>query len=157
MRTLTLVLATFTLCAAPIAKLQPIDELSYPKAIAAQKGKVLLVNFWATWCAPCREEMPALAKLHASLKAKGLEMITVSADEPEDEKAAVAFLNKAGVSAASYIKRAKKDDAFIGLVDANWQGALPLIALYDKAGKKVKVWVGESDLKQVEAEARKLL
>jgi thiol-disulfide isomerase/thioredoxin len=153
-----LLLALTTLCfAAPVAKLMPVDEAAYPKTVAAAKGKVLLVNFWATWCAPCREEMPALVKLSAALKPKGLEMITISADEPEDEKAAVAFLNKAGVAGTAYIKRAKKDDTFIGMVDAKWQGALPAIVLYDKTGKKVKIWIGEADLKQVEAEAKKLL
>ncbi len=143
--------------AAPPAKLIPLDEASFPQTVASKKGKVLLVNFWATWCEPCRKEMPELAKMAASLKAKGLEFITISADEPEDEKAALAFLAKAGVVDPVYAKRAKNDDKFINSIDPKWSGALPALILYDKPGKKVKIWIGETDLKGLEAELRKLL
>lgn len=151
-----LLAATLAFAAGP-TKLTPVDEAAYPKLVAANKGKVVLVNFWATWCVPCRAEMPALAKISAALKAKGLNLITISADEPEDEKAALAFLAKSGIADVSYAKRAKNDDKFIGSIDAKWSGALPALILYDKTGKKVKFWVGESDLKAVEAEIKKLL
>lgn len=143
--------------AASPAKLIPLDEASFPRTIASKKGKVLLVNFWATWCEPCRKEMPELAKMAASLKAKGLEFITISADEPEDEKTALAFLAKAGVVDPVYAKRANNDDKFINAIDPKWSGALPALILYDKPGKKVKIWIGETDLKGLEAELRKLL
>ena len=64
-----------TLTSQPIPK---INETSYPKVIAAQKGKVVLVDFWATWCVPCRKEMPEIAKLEAKLKAKGFVVVPVS-------------------------------------------------------------------------------
>ena len=143
--------------AAPPSKLIPLDEATYANTLAAKKGKVLLVNFWATWCEPCRKEMPQLSKMSALLKAKGLEFVTISADEPEDEKAALAFLAKAGIAGPVYAKRAKNDDNFINSIDPKWSGALPALILYDKAGKKVKSWIGETDLKALEAEVRKLL
>ena len=145
------------LWAAVGAKLGAVDESNYAKTVAAQKGKVVLVNFWATWCEPCREEMPALAKMAAALGPKGFSLVTISADEPEDEKAAVAFLNKASISGTAYLKRAKNDDKFINSIDPKWSGALPALVLYDKSGKKSKVWIGESDLKKVRAEIEKLL
>lgn len=158
MKLLTSLILCLTLChAAGPSKLLRLDELAYPKTVALKKGKVLLVNFWATWCEPCRKEMPELSKMHAALKAKGFELITVSADEPEDEKAAIAFLAKAGIGDPAYLKQAKNDDKFISGIDAKWSGALPALILYDKTGKKVKVWVGETDLKQLEAEIKKLL
>lgn len=143
--------------AAPPAKLIPLDEASFPRTVASKKGKVLLVNFWATWCEPCRKEMPELAKMAASLKAKGLEFMTISADEPEDEKTALAFLTKAGVVDPVYAKHANNDDKFINAIDPKWSGALPALILYDRLGKKVKIWIGETDLKGLEAELRKLL
>ncbi|MBM3760446.1 MAG: TlpA family protein disulfide reductase [Acidobacteria bacterium] len=152
-----LILFAALLSAAPPSKLAPVDELTYGKTVAARKGKVVLVNFWATWCVPCRKEMPELARMATKLKAKGLELITVSADEPEDEKAALTFLAKAGIAEPAYLKRAKNDDKFIGTIDPKWSGALPALILYDKAGKKVKTWVGETDLKALEAEVKKLL
>jgi thiol-disulfide isomerase/thioredoxin len=151
------IISVLCLTAAPPVKLQPLDEVAYAKAIAAKKGKVLLVNFWATWCEPCRKEMPELAKMAASLKAKGFELVTISADEPEDEKAAIAFLVKAGIPDPAFLKRVKNDDKFIGSIDPKWSGALPALILHDKTGKKVKTWVGETDLKALQAEINKLL
>jgi thiol-disulfide isomerase/thioredoxin len=117
---------------------------------------VLLVNFWATWCVPCRKEMPLLVAMEQRLKAKGFQFITVSADEPEQEAAAKAFLEKHKVLAPAYFRRAKDDDAFIRLVDPNWSGALPALLLYGRDGKKVRAFYGEADMKALEAAIVKL-
>ncbi len=53
-------------------------------ALADWRGKVIVLNFWATWCPPCREEMPAFAELQQSLGDKGLQMIGVAMDDPAD-------------------------------------------------------------------------
>ena len=143
--------------AAPASALTAMDEAGYQKIVAAHKGKVLLVNFWATWCEPCRAEMPALVKMEARLKAKGFVFVTVSADEPEDERIAREFLTKAGVGGAGYLKRVKNDDKFIAGLEPKWSGALPAMFLYDKTGKRAKFVQGEADLKMLEAEIAKLL
>lgn len=154
---LLVVMAALLVSAAVPTKLLPVDEAGYTKTVAARKGKVVLVNFWATWCEPCRKEMPELAKMAVALKARGFELVTISADEPEDEKDAVAFLAKAQIQDPAYLKKVKNDDAFITQIDPKWSGALPALILYDRTGKKVKTWVGETDLKALEAEVKKLL
>ena len=53
--------------------------------LAAQRGKVVVLNFWATWCPPCVAEMPSLERLHRALSPEGLSVVTVSADEDEGE------------------------------------------------------------------------
>jgi peroxiredoxin len=52
--------------------------------LSAQRGKVTIVNFWATWCPPCRKEMPSLDAFYRHYHAQGLEMIGLSADRPHD-------------------------------------------------------------------------
>lgn len=54
-------------------------------SIAEHRGKVIVVNFWASWCAPCREEMPAIETFYRRHHARGLEVIAVSIDEAKDE------------------------------------------------------------------------
>ena len=101
--------------------------------------------------------MPALVKLQQKYGSKGLLLMTISADEPEDESRALQFLTTTKVPAPQYLRKAANEDSFIQAVDAKWSGALPLSVLYDKAGKKVKVLVGEADLKALEALIQKLL
>lgn len=149
-----LLLASLSISAEPLAK---INELTYPKMLAAQKGKVVLVDFWATWCVPCRKEMPELAKLEAKLKAKGLVLVPISADEPENEAAARDFLTKSGVKMQGYLKAPKDDDAFTRAIDPKWGGELPALVLYDKSGRKMQIWKGETAVAAIEAAVMKLL
>lgn len=134
-----------------------VNETLYPKLIAERKGKVVLVDFWATWCVPCRKEMPLVAKLEAKLKAKGFVVVTISSDELDNEPAARAYLKEAGITTTGYIKAPKDDDAFIRQVDPKWGGELPALVLYDKTGKKVKIWKGETAIAEIEAAVSKLL
>ena len=138
-------------------KLSPVDEAGYRAILKSNTGTVLLVDFWATWCAPCRQEMPLLSRLESRLKDKRFRLVTISADEPEQEPAAVEFLKKSGVTGAAYLRRAKDDDKFINSVDAKWSGALPALFLYDRQGKLVKSFVGETELSVIEAAIRKIL
>jgi len=117
-----------------------------------QRGQVVLVNFWATYCAPCRKEMPALAAMAKRLAPKGLRLVVISADEPEQERDAQTFMDKQAIPAPTYIRKAKDDDAFIRAIDAKWSGALPATFLYDRKGNKVKSFVGELDVKALERE-----
>ena len=136
----------------------PIDEAGYQKLVQSQKGSVVIIDFWATYCKPCRAEMPQLVKLEAKLHAKGLRMITISADEPESMALAKKFLAEVGAtSLPAYVKRPKDDDMFIDGIDPKWQGALPALFLYDRNGKKIHSFVGETPLATIEAAIQKLL
>lgn len=160
-RRLLVAVAVAAICAAQsksaAAGFIPVDEAAYSKLVAAHKGKVLLVDFWATWCKPCRAETPAIVKMANQLAARGVDLIAVSCDEPEQQAAALKFLRDNQVPGIAYLKQAADDDKFAAAVDPKWNGALPALLLYDRTGKKVRAFVGETPTKDVEAAILKLL
>jgi thiol-disulfide isomerase/thioredoxin len=139
------------------ARLLPVDEAGYQQLLKAHQGRIVLVDFWATWCGPCREELPALAALQKKFQARGFVLITISADEPEQEADARALLAKVGVPMPAYLKSARKDEDFINSVDSRWSGALPAQFLYDRAGRKVQSFIGETAPADIEGAVAKLL
>lgn len=104
---------------------------------SAKKGQRLLVNFWATWCVPCREEFPDLVKIDEEFEGRDdFEFITVSLDDiSELDKNVPDFLSE--MSAArmpAYLLDAKDPEAVIALVDKTWRGELPATFLFGRGG-----------------------
>lgn len=149
--------AAFAVALAQPAGLIPVDEAGFRKLIASGKGQVLLVDFWATYCVPCRAEMPQLVALESRYRSRGLKLIAISADEPEQEAGALDFLKKHNVPLPGYIKQPRDDDQFINAIDPKWSGQLPTLFLYDRQGAKARSFFGETDLAALEAALRKLL
>ena len=130
------------LLASPLVSL---DESGFQKLIQANKGNIVLYDFWATWCAPCRAEMPQLVKLQRKLAARGFKLVTISADDPEQAAEAARFIGQAAAPRPAYRKDAKSDEDFINSIDRAWSGALPAMFLYDRNGRRVRSFIGESD------------
>jgi thiol-disulfide isomerase/thioredoxin len=114
----------------------------------------LLINFWATWCEPCREEFPDLVQIDKDYKARGLEFVTVSLDDPADIKTSVPqFLRSMRAPAPAYLLNVPDPEPSIKMVDATWGGALPATFLYDAQGQIVYKHMG----RVVPAELREAL
>ena len=79
---------------APDFSARTLDPAPTTKTLAAYRGEVVLVNVWATWCGPCRIEMPALQALHESYGPRGLHIVAVSIDDPGMEDAIRAFVSE---------------------------------------------------------------
>ena len=142
---------------ASVADLQPVDEAGYRALLASLGGRVALVNFWATWCLPCRQEMPALAALEAKYRDSGLVLVTVSADQPEQRRAAAAFLASQRIRPPAYLRQAVDDDAFIRSVSPAWSGALPALFLYRRDGELARSFLGETKTELIERELATML
>src|SRR5437870_6672141 len=96
----------------------------------------LLVNFWATWCDPCRDEFPDLVKIDEQYRSKGLDFIAISLDDPPDIKTAVPdFLRQMHATMPVYLLNVSDPEPTINWVDKDWGGALPATFLYDAQGK----------------------
>lgn len=83
---------------APAAVLTLLDGSSF--SLSEQKGKVVLINFWASWCTPCWAEMPELDEFYRKHRANGLQVITISVDNARDENKVRAFMQKFSLPAA---------------------------------------------------------
>jgi thiol-disulfide isomerase/thioredoxin len=122
-------------------KVTEIDEAALKSLLGAGAGRArpLLVNFWATWCVPCREEFPDLVKLRGEYDAAHLDFVLVSLDDPSDiGKAVPEFLTEQhATELTSYLLKATDESVAINLVDPDWSGELPATFLYDRAGNVV--------------------
>ena len=98
----------------------------------------LLINFWATWCDPCREEFPDLVKVDSDYRSKGLNFVAVSLDDITDIKTAVPkFLNEMKATMPVVLLNVNDPEPAIKAVDDQWDGQLPATFLYDKDGKVI--------------------
>jgi thiol-disulfide isomerase/thioredoxin len=83
---------------APGFAVNTIDSIPVRKTLADYRGKVLMINIWATWCAPCRVEMPSIEKLHEAYEDKGLKILAISVDDPGSEPQIRSFVKEYGLS-----------------------------------------------------------
>lgn len=132
---------------APDIELRDADD--EPAALSDQNGEPLLVNIWATWCAPCVKELPTLAKLEQRHAVDGdLGIIVVSQDMTP--KASVdSFLKAKGIALRSFLDPEMKLTGALGVE------VMPTTLLYDSQGKEV--WRYTGDLDWTGPEAAKLL
>jgi thiol-disulfide isomerase/thioredoxin len=128
--------------AAKTVSLQSITPHALKREIAARKGKVVLVNFWATWCPPCKAEFPALVKLQRDYAKRGVSLLFVSADSAGQRDTALKFLKEQGVPSSRII--AGNPIKFIEGFDPKLDTfALPRFYLYNRQGKLVKSFTND--------------
>ncbi len=155
---LLLFLATFTLAVTPSRIAGELDAQGLKERIARERGHVVLVNFWATWCVPCREEFPELSRLQKALGSQGLRVLGVSTDLAKETPGVEKFLDEQRPSFPNYRKRSGGDDQdFIEAVDRSWGGELPFSVLYARDGHKVKTLWGKHTYSQYEKQVNELL
>jgi len=99
------------------------------------KGKVVLLNFWATWCPPCREEIPSMMKLNSQMSGKPFQMVAISIDEG-GKPAIESFFKQSGLSLPTYIDASGDSTKSYGIT------GVPESFIIDKQGILVKKVIG---------------
>lgn len=130
---------------APLPDATLIDADGKPVDLAAWKGKWVVLNLWATWCAPCRKEMPALDALNRAYDARGLSVVTI-ATGPNPVPAIRAFFAETGVTSLPIVR--DPDQSFARALGVF---GLPTTLLLDPEGREVARMQGEADWAGAEA------
>jgi thiol-disulfide isomerase/thioredoxin len=133
--------------------LVPADEKELAALIAKNKGKVVFVDYWATFCGPCKKAFPHTIELHKKHQAEGLVVVSVNFDLLEDQDKALAFLKKQGATFDNLIS--KYDGGGSDANDAFGIGPLPHLRLYDRKGKMRYKWEGKAE--DLDAKVKELL
>jgi peroxiredoxin len=100
-------------------------------------AKFRLVNFWATWCAPCVAEFHDFVEVHRMYRHRDFEFIAVSMNQPDEEKRVLDFLKKKEASNRNYIFASDEREPLINAFNPQWQGEVPYTVLIDPEGKVI--------------------
>ncbi len=134
-----------------------LDQLGgEPAALSNWVGQPLVINFWATWCKPCVEELPAFEKLNAEYKDKDVEVILVSLDFPKQvEKRLKPFIKKKNLQSRVILLDDVNEDIWIKNINEKWSGAIPATLIYNK--DKRMFYEQSFDYKKLQNEVHKFL
>ena len=131
------------------APLVPADAALILSRVRQGDGRATIVNVWATWCQPCREEFPVLLQVARAHEREGLRLVLVSTDFDTALPQVHAFLAAQGVRDTTYLKTGD-DQGFIDGLDPRWSGALPATFVFDRAGQLIASWEGTADHERFE-------
>jgi thiol-disulfide isomerase/thioredoxin len=127
------------------------NENNVQQALQQYQGKIIVLNFWATWCAPCREEMPELSQLHTENLNKDVVVLGIAIDTIDLIKE---FTRE---TPASYPLFAAEDEGMaLGLALGNDRGVLPYTVIIDRRGNVVKTYFGRINKALLEATLKPL-
>lgn len=130
--------------ASTLQRIQDGEILALPT-----QNQIVLLNFWATWCEPCRKEIPILIRLHA--KFPGVKLIGISLDAVENAGAVEKFIGKYKISYPVMMRSGSQFDETMGKFDPKWTGGLPATFLF-KNGQRIYSSLGliqEAELTEV--------
>ncbi len=124
----------------------PMSDLSNrPTSLAQYQGKVLVVNFWATWCPPCREEIPVFVDAQSKFGGKGLQFVGIALDDPRQ---VAGFAQEYGINYPVLIGGLNESEMLRKL--GNPGGGLPYTLVYDRNGQLREKIIGGLDQARLE-------
>lgn len=128
------------------------DLAGQNQPLSQWRGKVVVLNFWAPWCPPCRHEIPGFIRLQARLGTQGLQFVGVALDGAEPVRA---YVRQAGINYP--ILLGGYEGTFLGQAAGNPQGGLPYTLVLDRKGQPIASLLGAVSERRLEAIVRPLL
>jgi peroxiredoxin len=116
-------------------RLDEIDDAGVAKLVKNDTKKLLVINVWATWCAPCVAELPEFVTMNRMYRRRDFQLVTLSLDDPEKKDAALKVLRDKKVAATNYLVRTKDRDKFAEALDKEWPGPVPYTLVVAPGGK----------------------
>jgi thiol-disulfide isomerase/thioredoxin len=129
-----------------VQELPAQSVLTYIKGL---KSPLVLVNFWASWCEPCKVEFPNILKIRERFGKDGLQVVFVSIDEPTDLEAAQKFLREQHVDFPTFYKGSQSVQ-FVTDIYPKWSGSVPTTILIGGDGQIKDAWEGDTTLEEFE-------
>lgn len=131
----------------PLADVSFVDGSGADRALSQFRGKTILLNLWATWCAPCREEMPSLERLQTELGSDAFEVVALAVDRT-GPKAAKRFLDEIGVKALQlYVDQTTRSGSALKAI------GMPTTILIDPQGREIGRLPGPAEWDSADAKA----
>lgn len=124
--------------------IEPATHTQILDAVAQNGAQITVLNFWATWCAPCVEEFPHFVRFGREFADRGVQVTFVSVDFAEDRSAAQAFLAEQGVTERTFLKEGKSTP-FVNGFSEDWSGAVPATFVYGPDGTLLDFWEEKTD------------
>ena len=134
-----------------------IDQQGFREILERYRGKPLAVNFWATWCEPCREEYPMFNDLARQYASQGLVVLGISLDDDAEINLARHFLERNKPVFPNFRKRPGNEEAFVRMVSPKWSGSIPATFFYARDGRQFGRFVGTHSREEFENAIRALL
>jgi thiol-disulfide isomerase/thioredoxin len=133
------------------APLAAVDGAKLKQTIARYRGKVVVLNFWATWCGPCVAELPELVRLQKGYGGRGVQVVLVSIDDMSARGTAARKLRSLGATATTNLIVANgQGEKTVRAILPDWQGAVPMTVVFSKSGKITDRMLGGREYSEFE-------
>lgn len=117
-------------------RLEIYDYDGFERFLKQKDEKIHVINFWATWCKPCVEELPYFEQLHKEYKDKGVEVLLVSIDMPNMiTSQLIPFMENRKLQSKVIVLDDTRQNMWISKIDEDWSGAIPATLIYNKHKK----------------------
>ncbi len=138
-------------------RVETVDLEGLRAIVQEHAGDVVLVDFWATWCAPCVEAFPKVMRWQEDYGPRGFRVISVSVDFADAHETVVEFLTERHPPFAAYRLQVENFDEFVRDFAPEWGGGVPAAVVFDRSGERRRVFQGASATEDAEALVESLL